>query len=127
MEAEYMGLTESAKEVLYLQQLLTNLGFADLSSSTIYNDNISAQKLAENHTFHPRSKHIAIRHHFIRDAVRNNQILIKYIPTDEMIADILTKALPGPKHKKCTEMLGLGSPVKNCEKYTLASRGSVGT
>lgn len=64
----------------------------------MYNDNQSAQKLTNNSMFHSRTKHIDIRHHFIRDAIKDNMIEIKYLSTNSMIADILTKPLTKEKH-----------------------------
>jgi hypothetical protein len=53
--------------------------------------------MAKNPVFHQRTKHIDTRFHFIRDLIKDNVIEIKYLPTDHMIADILTKALPRVK------------------------------
>jgi hypothetical protein len=50
--------------------------------------------LAENDNYHAHTKHIAIRYQFIRQTIKRNKIIIKYCPTDEMMADILTKPLP---------------------------------
>ncbi|KAL7288303.1 hypothetical protein TKK_0017640 [Trichogramma kaykai] len=76
-EAEYVSLSDAAKEAIFLSSLLGELGFADLSRTIIYNDNQSAGKLATN----------------------------LYKPTEEMIADILSKALPKPKVDFCTKGL----------------------
>ncbi|GJQ65428.1 hypothetical protein Trydic_g7536 [Trypoxylus dichotomus] len=84
-EAEYMGITEASKE-----------------------DNLSGQRLAANPTFHRRSKDIDIGYHFIRDALNQHLLKVDYIPTADMVATTLTKALP--KHKKCVEILGLKEP-----------------
>lgn len=64
-ESEYMALTEAAKETVYLRRFLSELG-ADVPCPTrIINDNISAQRLAENPIFQARTKHIHIRYHFV--------------------------------------------------------------
>ena len=60
---------------------------------TVFEDNQSCISLAKNPTFHARTKHIDIRHHFVREAVENELIELVYCPTEEMIADILTKPL----------------------------------
>lgn len=59
---------------------------------------MGALKLAENPTFHTRSKHIDLKHHFIRDAIRENLFQVDYISTDDMMADVMTKGLPRLKH-----------------------------
>jgi hypothetical protein len=93
-EAEYMALAESAKEVIWLKGHMEFFGIPILSPITIFEDNQSAIAMAKNPVFHQRTKHIDTRYHFIRDLISNNLIQIKYCPTEEMIADILTKALP---------------------------------
>lgn len=105
-EAEYMAISEAAKEAIYLKNLLCELmGKSDCVK--LYNDNLSAQKLALNPIYHKRSKHIDIRHHFIREAILNKNIELGYVPTDEMIADIMTKSLSVCKHNKFMDGMGL--------------------
>jgi hypothetical protein len=64
----------------------------------VFNDNLGAGKLTENSVYHARLKHIDVRYHFIRDAVKKHPIKILYLPTEKMIADVLTKALPKENH-----------------------------
>ena len=81
-----------------------------LAAPTIlYSDNQSAIALARDNQYHSRTKHIDIRSHFIREAVKNGILTLNYCPTDDMVADILTKALPAVKITKLSKMLGLGS------------------
>lgn len=105
-EAEYMALCEASKEAMYLKNLLSEL--VDISKPLLlYNDNQSAQKLCSNPMFHDRSKHIDIKYHFVRNAVLDNVIEVKYLSTDNMIADILTKVLGATKFCKFVSGLGL--------------------
>lgn len=106
-EAEYLSLTEAAKECIYLSTFLKELRLPQLTDVILYNDNQSAGKLAKNSIFHSKTKHIDIRAHFIRQALQDKRLKLKYLPTQEMIADILTKALPTPKHDFCSKGLGL--------------------
>lgn len=105
-EAEYMAIANATKEAMYLTNFLKELGCADLADATIYNDNRSAGLLAENPVFYSRSKHIDIKHHFIRQAISERALRLVYLP-EEMIADVLTKALSGVKHSRCLSGLGL--------------------
>lgn len=107
-EAEYMALCEAAKDAIYLRNLLCEIT-GKLDCIDIYNDNQSAQKLASNPVFHDRSKHIDIRYHFLRNAVSENMINLKYMSTEEMVADILTKPLQNVKNSKFVNYLGLCS------------------
>lgn len=105
-EAEYMAVTEASKEAIHFRNLLSDV-LGIFECITLYNDNQSAQKLAMNPICHKRSKHIDIRYHFIREAVSNKLVNLKYLSTNEMPADVLTKALCLPKHVKFRGELGL--------------------
>lgn len=105
-EAEYMGISECCKEAIYLRNLQYEIT-SELYCITIFNDNQSAQKLANNNCLHKRSKHIDIRFHFFREHLINNVIRLDYIPTSEMPADLFTKGLNAVKHYKFLDMLGL--------------------
>ncbi|KMQ86248.1 retrovirus-related pol polyprotein from transposon tnt 1-94 [Lasius niger] len=105
-EAEYMALSEAAKEAVHLQCFLLELGAIDAGPVKLFNDNVSAQRLAINPVFHARTKHIDIRHQFVREVVESGQVVLGHVASDEMPADVLTKALR-PKHVRCVDLLGL--------------------
>jgi hypothetical protein len=106
-EAEYMALSECVKEAIYLQRFLRELGFDKNAELVIFCDNRSCLKLAENPTFHARSKHIDIRHHFVRDALQDKKVSVAYVPTNGQVADFLTKGLARTKHEWCAKSVGL--------------------
>ena len=106
-EAEYMGLTEAAKEAMYLHRFLKQVEVGNQEVIQIYNDNQGAQKMAKNPVFHSRTKHIDIRHHFIREMLERGSISLCYQQSAEMIADVLAKSLSGPKHRKCIANFGM--------------------
>lgn len=108
-EAEYMSLTDAAKEAVFLIGFLRELGFEKFAQVTLFNDNQGAGRLASNPVFHSRTKHIDIRHHFIRNVLQDQTVTLEYLPTERMIADVLTKALPAPKHESCIKALGVAS------------------
>lgn len=107
MEAEYMALSEAAKEAVHLQRLLLELGARKAGPVRLFNDNFSAQRLATNPVFHARTKHIDIRHHYVREIIESGQVVLEHVSSEEMPADILTKALTKPKHERCVDLLGL--------------------
>jgi hypothetical protein len=110
MEAEYMALTEATKELKWIRNFLAELGCNNGKPDVptdLYSDNQSAIALAKNPVSHARAKHIDIRHHFVRDAIQDQIIWVQYIPTAEMTADSLTKALGREKHEKCTARMGM--------------------
>ncbi|KAG5873239.1 hypothetical protein JTB14_018299 [Gonioctena quinquepunctata] len=86
-----MGLTEAAKEAIYLHRFLTELGLNHLTAIVIFNDDMSAEELAENPVLHARSKHIDIKSHFIREATKSDELKDEYLSTNEMPTDIMTK------------------------------------
>ncbi|KMQ82311.1 retrovirus-related pol polyprotein from transposon tnt 1-94 [Lasius niger] len=110
MEAEYVALSEVCKEIVYLRCLLKHIAhfeYCVTNATEVHCDNQSAIELNKNHAFHRRSKHIDIRYHYSREIRDRSEINIKYLPTDKMIADILTKSLTKAKHEKCIKMLSL--------------------
>jgi hypothetical protein len=92
-EAEYIALCEGAKIISWARQFLDELGFKQLTPTQIYEDNISAIHMVNNGNDHGRTKHIDIRYHYIRQMLLEKQVIMDYLDTNHMRADILTKAL----------------------------------
>ena len=97
-EAEYMTASQANCEALWLRKLMVDFFDMELSPTIIQCDNQSCIKLSENPVFHDRSKRIEIRYHFIRDYVQRGAVRLQYVPTDEQVANILTKSLGRGKH-----------------------------
>lgn len=108
-EAEYVGATPAVQEIIWLRDLLYELGVADSSPSLLNMDNRGAVSLTRGAGDSNRTKHIDIRYHFIRSHVEDKRIKVQYTPTDEMIADILTKNLGRGKHDYFVTKLGMVS------------------
>lgn len=92
-EAEYMALASATQEAIYLRQILKELGILQPTPTVMHEDNQSCKNLAEGSGINARTKHIDVRYHFIRDAIKDKVISVVYCPTAEMIADFLTKPL----------------------------------
>lgn len=108
MEAEYIALAEAAKECVWIKKLHKEIFPKSADEAVIiYEDNQSAIKLAENPIHTNRSKHIDVRYHVIREYVKNNVITLQYLPTAEMIADIMTKSLGKVLHARFVAGMGL--------------------
>jgi hypothetical protein len=86
---------------------LADVGLVQEGSTRILCDNQGAIALAKNPTHHSRTKHIDVQHHFIRERVEAEVIELKYVPTQSMVADVLTKALGKPQHHTLIEKMGL--------------------
>lgn len=108
-EAEYVALSHAAKEALWLRNYLHKVWQLPLDPTTIYSDNQSAIALAKDDRYHARTKHIDIRFHFIRYHIEHGNLTVTYCPTDDMVADTLTKALPSMKAKHFASALGLAN------------------
>ena len=108
-ESEYVAATYAAKEALWLRSLISQLFDITLDPTTLFSDNQSAIALTKDHQFHARMKHIDIRFHFIRWIVENGSLRLIYCPTNDMVVDAFTKALPSPKVKHFARELGLVS------------------
>ena len=107
-EAEYIAATHTAREILWARMFLAEIGRIEEDPTTLYCDNQSAT-LARDNKFHARTKHININYHFIREAVENGSIEIMYVPTEENLADVFTKALPRVRFEYLAKRLGLRS------------------
>ncbi|KAL0266989.1 UNVERIFIED_CONTAM: hypothetical protein PYX00_009379 [Menopon gallinae] len=107
MEAEYVAIREVTKEVVYVSRLINHMLFRHYVKEpiSVYCDNQSAIELSKNPVFHKRSKHIDIAYHYARELVEKGKIELKYLRTDEMIADVFTKPLSKVKHNKFVKML----------------------
>jgi hypothetical protein len=106
-EGEYVAATHAAKEALWLRSFIGEVFGTNLESTTLFSDNQSAIALSREHQYHARTKHIDIRYHFIRWVIDNGSIRLIYCPTEDMIADTLTKPLPSTKAKHFAAALGL--------------------
>jgi hypothetical protein len=106
-EAEYVALSEAGREACWLRNLYGELGFPQGAPTIIKGDNEGSVILTKNPQFHQRSKHIAIRHHWVRDLVKTNVLDIQDCRDPEQTADVLTKALLRPKHAQHREEMGV--------------------
>ena len=94
-DAEYMALSSVAHELMFLRQLQQELLHEPLdAATTVHCDSQPAIAVARRCT--TRMRHIDIRHHYVRELVDHGQIELSYVPTKEMLADLLTKILPKP-------------------------------
>ena len=105
-EAEYMAAAHAVKEALWLRKLLADLGKADGRAVQLWCNNQAALKLLKHPISSNRSKHIDVIYHFARERVARNEVVFSYCPTDRMIADCLTKAVPEQQFSVC--LVGMG-------------------
>ncbi|GJX96532.1 retrovirus-related pol polyprotein from transposon TNT 1-94 [Tanacetum coccineum] len=92
-EAEYIAMSGCCAQILWMRSQLTDCGFV-FNKIPLYCDNRSAIALCCNNVQHSRSKHIDIRHHFIREQVEKGVVELYFMTMDYQLAYIFTKALP---------------------------------
>jgi hypothetical protein len=94
-EAELVGITDSMSQVLWTREYLLCAGL-DVGPAIIFQDNQSTICLAnKGRSTSERSRHIKIRYFFVSHYIEAKEIVLRYSPTADMVADILTKALHG--------------------------------
>ena len=92
-EAEYMAISSTTQELMWIRQLLDELMMPLKYPIRLLSDNRAAISISTNDVNHSRTKHIDIRHHYIRDIIKKEYVEIGWIPTDKQLADMLTKPL----------------------------------
>jgi hypothetical protein len=91
-EAEYVAAGSCCAQILWIKQQLLDFNLK-LERIPIFCDNTSAINLTKNPVLHSRTKHIEIRHHFLRDHVEKGDVVFEHVNTENQLADIFTKPL----------------------------------
>ncbi|KAK2428549.1 putative mitochondrial protein [Trifolium repens] len=105
-EAEYVAVGSSCSQLVWMKQMLKEYD-VEQDALTLYCDNMSAINISKNPVQHSKTKHIDIRHHYIRDLVENKIVILEHVGTKEQIADIFTKALDAVQFEKLRGKLGI--------------------
>lgn len=106
-EAEFVALSGACKEVQWIRRILEDFNQPIKEPTIIYEDNQSCLKLIEEEKMSGRSKHIDVRYYFIKDYVERNIVQCIYCPTENMVADLLTKPLPASRIKMLRKACGV--------------------
>jgi hypothetical protein len=109
-EAEYIAASETSKEAVWIRRILPDLQQHSSDPITIRCDNQSAIQLTKNPDQRQKTKHIAIRYHYIREQQEQGEIDVKYVESKSQLADILTKPLPGSRFAHLRLTIGI-APV----------------
>jgi hypothetical protein len=107
-ESEYIGLCHAGQHLPWLCTFFEDIGHLQKGPTDLFNDNQAAIILSKDPQFRAHTKHIQRKYHLLRDdLIANKQAAVSYVPTDDMVADIMTKALPHEKHWKFVKAMGL--------------------
>ena len=113
-ESELVGLSDSVGDGVGVAELLRTLGF-EVKPICFHQDNMSTIRMAENGaSASRRTRHINVRYFFIKERIDTGEIRLSYLPTEEMIADLLTKPIQGKLFTKLRDRL-LGRMVDDCD------------
>ena len=91
-EAEYIALGSCCTQLLWMRQMLVDYGIIS-DPMLVHCDNMSAINLSKNPVQHSRTKHVDIRHHFVRELVEMKIVILEHVPTERQLADLFTKPL----------------------------------
>jgi hypothetical protein len=106
-EAETVAASDAAQEALYLCSVLKELGFPQKGPATIMQDSQSSIAFANNEAKHTKMKHIDIKEQFLRELITDGRVKTKYIPSDQNVADMFTKALPRARFQQLRHALNV--------------------
>jgi hypothetical protein len=106
-EAEYMSSADAAREAIWWRSFLSSLTYPQQKPTLLLSDNQGSIQLSKNPEGHRRTKHIDVRHHYIRERVHDETIIVDYVNTAQMAADVLTKPLAAVQHGTTIKLLGM--------------------
>ncbi|GJX27992.1 putative ribonuclease H-like domain-containing protein [Tanacetum coccineum] len=115
-EAEYVAAANCCGQVLWIQNQMLDFGF-NFMNTKIYIDNESTICIVKNPVFHSKTKHIEIRHHFIRDSYEKKLIQVIKIHTDQNVVDLLTKAFDVSRQSQPSKCFGNGEGLPTWHLY----------
>ena len=113
-------MDDIARDLVWERRGLSLLGVASAQTpaTPVKVDNQAALFLAGNRTSHDSTKHIAYRHHYIRDLMDQTTVQPRYIATEHNVSDILTKALPQDRFEVHRAAMGVSAPVRDSESVS---------
>ena len=112
-EAKYIAATSATCQAIWMYRLIRELTSNEVSIARLMVDNQSAITLSKNTGHHNRSKHIDTRYHFIRECVEEKKIEIRFVRTEDQLADMFTKALGIQKFHEMRDRIGIrGTPME---------------
>ena len=107
-EAEYYAASSIGCDIVHLRRLLEHMGHAQNGPTPVAEDNVACIYMAKSSAMYHKSKHIDVRMYKLREFVRDGDMTLYHVGTNEQVADTLMKSLPSATFiKHCTSMLGM--------------------
>lgn len=106
-ESEYRAMAKSVCEIMWIYQLLIEVGLKTSILAKLWCDNQVALHIASNPVFHERTKHIEIDCHFVREKIQQGLVSIGYVKIGKQLGDIFTKTLNGVRVNYVCNKLGM--------------------
>ena len=111
-EAEYMAASIAAQEIMWLRQLTAEVNMGDSAPTDLAEDNEGCIALARQQTSGGRTKHIAVKWHFVRQCIAAGDLILRSVPSADNLADLLTKAVTTPVFRLLIDrLLTLVNPI----------------
>jgi hypothetical protein len=109
-KAEYVAASRASDDILYLRRVLEEAGFLQTNPTPLYEDNRSCRMMSENPVANDRSKHIDYRVHALRERVSEGIVRLIDCASEDMLADVFTKNLPGPAFMRHRDVMSGQKP-----------------
>ena len=106
-EAEYVALSLATQEAIWLRRLMSDIRESAEEPTNLFEDNQGTIAMAKNPVSHSHTKHIDIKYHYVREAIQKKEIQVTYCPTENMLADLLTKSLSRVRHETLRKQMGI--------------------
>ena len=107
VEVEYVSTTINCTNIVWIKHLFKGMKEEITEPMILYCDNTSAINISKNIVMHAKTKHIAIKYHYVRELVEDKEVKMEYVNSKEQIANIFTKPLPKEAHEYLRGTLGL--------------------
>ena len=99
------------QEIIWARRLLADLDYGQTNPTQLWFDNQAAIRLVRIQEFHRQTKHIDVKYHIICEAYMTSQIIVRYIKTNDEVANLLTKLLPRDRFERLQSLLGMNHTV----------------